>query len=739
MQSGNGPSNSEEGCLLANEDTEEAAPTGVVCTNAVSSEESRRRQNSRKRPRQVARKQSYQTRSDVLTQRDERLQVASAPLRSTDLVSAVDLSKRFRTVRPSDEQECTQQRVSRSLSEKTVIVHECVQSLTFPRAIPKKDTSSILTSEWVTRGHLSSHIRFERWELFDELSHQAYQDVLARRSHQPGEWSFMERQFASACWDLLGHVLDKNSHVNELSRKVFRATLESARILDALHAQCPGQKPSTERPQMKYLQILYSETLTQGDSIRQPVSVKPAYQFFFGEEEYLTHVFPTAIAEFTVSQLMTTETLRKDGNIGGCTWTALVDELNQNFKGTFAHRDVFQAISQTICSTAHCRSGHGLLYSRSHALFMKMRPDEEGKKVVVSISKRYACDDKEKPSTFPALVAFFRCAKQAASDRRTPEKTVQCAKILSQDDKMERSVNGTRKECRKGKSGARWSEWWSRTNPPIFRNGVLVHVDNIVQRLALFDSKGTRKMQHLPGSSDVPELGEPVDVAKTMVRESHIRTCVEKWEDDDVVDEIYNECDGLAGIGAAGIVRSAVFRGKRVAVKYWNRDEEMMRVSHRNEMLTYCWLATTYPGVMGKAVPALVVVGMQEWVGAVLVTELVGLSVQGDGKGGLKVEEQNVHATDVEGIQQAAINSIRTLHGCGVLHGDPELRNLRVQRVVESSGVEIVRTWRAWWIDLGIAQIATDTNKFAIEEDHCRQIFRIDYEEPAYVGGRNRK
>lgn len=82
----------------------------------------------------------------------------------------------------------------------------------------------------------------------------------------------------------------------------------------------------------------------------------------------------------------------------------------------------------------------------------------------------------------------------------------------------------------------------------------------------------------------------------------------------------------------------------------------------------------------------------------------------------------------VVAVSNAAMQSLRLLHECGILHGDIDLRNLRAQRVTsgdeKSVNVKGQNYWRCWWIDLGKAQdgISSDLER-ELELALCNHLF----------------
>lgn len=83
-----------------------------------------------------------------------------------------------------------------------------------------------------------------------------------------------------------------------------------------------------------------------------------------------------------------------------------------------------------------------------------------------------------------------------------------------------------------------------------------------------------------------------------------------------------------------------------------------------------------------------------------LITGRIGEATGRDREGGIDsivitAAVQTVGAGETEAIREAAIKSLCVLHRCRILHNDVDLRNLRVETVMNSSDEEVVTNrWR---------------------------------------------
>lgn len=186
----------------------------------------------------------------------------------------------------------------------------------------------------------------------------------------------------------------------------------------------------------------------------------------------------------------------------------------------------------------------------------------------------------------------------------------------------------------------------------------------------------------------------------------------QKWRDDNLVGRLMNDSYGVLGNGGCGMVKSARMNGRPVALKYWNGRHAGGGKLLDREIQLYCGLAGR--GI-DAAVPDLVAVGWDAWVGVVLVTRAVGLPVRLDG-GRLTVGASAVRVLDVARIEEGALSALARLHTGGVAHGDVGLRNLRAQRGHDGD-------WRVWWVDLGMASYNPSPATAAAEIRRCARVF----------------
>lgn len=99
-----------------------------------------------------------------------------------------------------------------------------------------------------------------------------------------------------------------------------------------------------------------------------------------------------------------------------------------------------------------------------------------------------------------------------------------------------------------------------------------------------------------------------------------------------------------------------VVHGKSVWITYWNGEFEKDLHQVEHEMMVDCYVATSHAEVMEMALPRLVGVGMDDWIGAVLVIECFGKTVKCDRKCILYVGGKRQSETDCELIREAAIS-----------------------------------------------------------------------------------
>lgn len=183
------------------------------------------------------------------------------------------------------------------------------------------------------------------------------------------------------------------------------------------------------------------------------------------------------------------------------------------------------------------------------------------------------------------------------------------------------------------------------------------------------------------------------------------RTRVGKWMGG-FVEGLLKGCVGVAGVGGCGVVLESRWKGRAVAIKYWNEECVDGLRELLDEIGVYRMLVERFPHVVGQVVPKMIYYGVETGEG-VLVTEFVGRGLRREA-GRLMIGDERkgweeMNQEDEAAVVQAAKTSLFTLHECGVAHGDVRLDNLRVGRLQGHVG-GTNGGWMAWWIDLAHAE-----------------------------------
>lgn len=178
----------------------------------------------------------------------------------------------------------------------------------------------------------------------------------------------------------------------------------------------------------------------------------------------------------------------------------------------------------------------------------------------------------------------------------------------------------------------------------------------------------------------------------------------------DAIETLLQRNEGVLEVGCNGVVLKSVFNGMSVMVKYWNeRDLDGLDVI-LHEIRMYEFLRRTFPHVLGKAVPRLILSRDAPQTEATLVTELIGQSLKRSEDGLLRIGDEStgwelVGYGEERKIIEAVRQSLDVLHRCRVSHGYINLCNVRVQRQRTALGW----SWRALWVDLGHAEEEMDS------------------------------
>lgn len=139
-----------------------------------------------------------------------------------------------------------------------------------------------------------------------------------------------------------------------------------------------------------------------------------------------------------------------------------------------------------------------------------------------------------------------------------------------------------------------------------------------------------------------------------------------------------------------------------------------------NEVEMFEEVAAKNPHLSGTVLPRLYALWKEPATDAVVVTEHVGESLtrQGNGSGGLRVGNTVLDSYDYGLLQDAAVNALTELHRTGLRHRDFDERNMRARRQVDEDGVV---TWRACFIDLGLARFSGDENDALLDGNNLRK------------------
>lgn len=424
--------------------------------------------------------------------------------------------------------------------------------------------------------------------------------------------------------------------------------------------------------------------------------------------------------------------------------------LRQGFEGENLDEytaNILRTSASAITQAIHSVSGCAALHNHNKLILFWLEQKEKNRKVIVRVSKVFRCDSEK--GLVAALVAFFAFALENCSsksptmvlkhvfglasfiggtillddtgsifDKRGASRNVSNAQDLtleSQDAAESRDSRGLAvdlPELRNAQYAAndpRTEHWAAR-----FLDSYLHEKDPERQfrKVLIYEAKGQGfAKRFFRGFFIISNYWwENITIEDAQER-------LAQWESNALVTKYYLKSSGVLGIGDCGVVKPAFSDSGPVAVKFWSEHSRAQYPHLCKEMYNYVMMSSLFPDVMGVAVPQLVAVGTDPWVGPVLVTKLVGKQVGWGNNGTITVGQRALNAEDKKILGVAALKSLRRIHHCQLLHGDIRLENLRA--------LKTDTTWQAWWVDLGEAHRPQSriVEQFGQEMISCQELF----------------
>lgn len=426
-------------------------------------------------------------------------------------------------------------------------------------------------------------------------------------------------------------------------------------------------------------------------TLRAPVTIKPSLKISSAKDE--RHSLPQATITVTspCTHLFPPTYDGTDATTVASWFQTVFDKPMDEC--TDHESDMAASLAEAITQALHSRTGFGVVYNHNEALFLQVVCLEPvlRERIVIRVSRVFRCEDNL--STLFGIAALFQVVEMRGTAQKLFDGEVfSCVRMLSCSgaDLVNPTV-ATRREC---SSNERKSSASGQDDAS----------DNESEHASV-------ESEHECNACALP----PIEDEETKM----LRT----WTDDNLVSQLYTESCGVLGSGGCGMVKKSREGNTRVALKYWNQRHGTGEQLLLREIKLYCLLATKHEELMGVAIPRLIAVGTQDWVGPVLVTERVGEPVKNI-RGRLHVGGRLVGKEDCIAIRDCAIQGLEAMHSCGVVHRDVEMRNLRAKWIGEKEGF-----WRTWWVDLGLARICEDAARMTREITHCRRIFEDSYKE----------
>lgn len=542
-------------------------------------------------------------------------------------------------------------------------------------------------SAWFDSNLFHQRFRFDAWNTLTWRAKSVQKALNFMQHHDNTRLSQVRTILDALCFSLDHRVYTTAEQLleDDIVSDAFEAVCRVRQLVDRPKFD-PESSPSLVSPCEHLRSEIYEDIVQDAGyaqcTLRAPVSVKPALKITSPRDE--RHSLPQATITVTTpcAHLFPTSQEGTDATVVARWFQHLFDNSVHN--ACEEARDIAARLAEGITQALHSRTGFGIVYNHNEALFIQVVGLEPvlRQRVVIRISRVFRCD--EELSTLFAVAAFFQVVeKRAAANKLFDHGVFACVCMLS---------------------GA----GVDLVNPT-----VSVRCEYVTESSEEGGESTGRNSQSLKDDCQHDALNHMEDEEVTNVR---------KWTNNERVYEIYTKSRGMLGSGGCGMVKKSREGGKKVALKYWNQRHVTGEQLLEREIKLYCMLATKHRHVMDVAIPRLIAVGVQDWVGTILVTERVGEHVKAS-RGSMLVGGRAVSQDDCAHIRNSAVRGLKALHTCGVIHRDVEMRNLRALWV-EQKGF-----WRTWWVDLGLARLCEDGARCAREIEHCKRIFEAGYKE----------
>lgn len=562
------------------------------------------------------------------------------------------------------------------------------------------------STQWLRYSKCRGRVRFQIWEEFPSvlrevtsfvrrLGQSQYQDAedclrFARRllrngaKTEPAITSGIDQSTTRAAKSLFAHY----RNYSYLSRWLFMSQVSVNTDLVRAGLRSPQRHSAVDRPMtgIPDVSLFCSRDEAEGENRKAPfatVEIKHSY----------ARIVPDGLRNGSVSDL--------------------ADYFSTEFeKEVAAVSDPARRLAQALSYAMMSRSGCGWLWTHNQALFFyvdKVQTYRHGvRQVVVRISPLLFCNGH--PSTIHGIMAWMLEARRLACVGDETAKVdrlrelYECLQTVGSDEwlyeypeALGSSGGGSPVAYRtrgsaSGGAGSSSTQQTARMREPSF----------VKQELHRWETRFLQSVERQRLQKVLPYMLERIDNA--------------------LIEQAFRSRGELIGWGRGGIVVRSTVEGEEVALKYWNSaylDTFDMIV---NEIATYCDMASRNAKSLGFVVPDLVGIGMQYWVGPVILTKAVGESVHRCGEK-IKVGGNELNDTETAEMREALLKCVQDLHRDGVHHGDIALRNIRAEKKKGEISV------RPWLVDLGLATLRTgeafveDDGYMSRDERKCRELF----------------
>lgn len=587
-------------------------------------------------------------------------------------------------------------------SKKSRLLPPPIFPFTLPTTVPNADDFPQTErqqppSAWFDSNLLHQRFRFDAWNTLTWRAKSVQRALTCLQASDGSNLSHIRNILDALSFALEHRVYTNVDHLleDEIVTEAFDAVCKLREMFDRPQFDSDSS-PSSVNVCEHLRSEIYEEIVSTAGytkcTLHVPVSMKPKFKITSARDE--RHSLPQATITVTTpcSHLFPSEEDGDDASVVATWFQTIFDQEADDFSEQ--DRDMAARLAEGITQAMHSRTGFGVVYNHNEAIFLQVVGLEPvlRERIVVRVSRLFRCD--EDLSTLFGIAALFQVVEMRGSARKLFDGEVfACVRMLNcAGAGLMNPTITTRREYNSEESDEGDGDCTERSEEES-RDG---------------DNDGHESRNRVEPNAENEE--------------SQI---VRQWTDDALTSRVFKESCGVLGSGGCGMVKKSVEGDRKLALKYWNQRHSTGEELLLREIRLYCMLATKYGHIMDVALPRLIAVGIQDWIGAVLVIERVGEHVKSC-HGRLQVGGRQITTADCQQLRDSAVKGLQVLHSCGVIHRDVEVRNLRAERVGDGDEDGF---WRTWWVDLGLAKFSKDAERMKREIGHCKRIFDFGYKE----------